>query len=249
MTTHLTAHLPIAVIQAHEVACGGKHTPDLRLNTRDNENRSQTLTHLAYLIGGGIHILPLEPSTTLGTERCFVSATRDRRFSRLVCHGCMTNVSSTFSITDRCTCFHLMHVPTNVSTMVAICSRRRDCNALKNNTGANGSNKNSTQHMLAVFSAHVFISESRCVGCKSPSLPSLFNCSISSFLMLCSTPQKISKAPLYLILCLHLTWPGGQTPRCICGVARVLCFWDGKVRQDCGLKRMSKWMYKNSKDG
>ena len=33
------------------------------------------------------------------------------------------------------------------------------------------------------------------------------------------------------ILCLLLTWPGGQTSRCRCGVAHGLRFQDGKVRQ------------------
>ena len=33
-------------------------------------------------------------------------------------------------------------------------------------------------------------------------------------------------------LCLHLVWPGGKTSRCMCGVAHVLRFQDGKVRQD-----------------
>ena len=37
-------------------------------------------------------------------------------------------------------------------------------------------------------------------------------------------------------LCLHLTWPGSQTSRCRCGVAYVLRFQDGKLRQECGLK-------------
>ena len=32
--------------------------------------------------------------------------------------------------------------------------------------------------------------------------------------------------------CLHLTWPGSQTSRCMCGVARVLRFEDGKARQE-----------------
>ena len=33
-------------------------------------------------------------------------------------------------------------------------------------------------------------------------------------------------------MCLHLIWPGSQTSRCKFGVAHVLRFQDGKVRQE-----------------
>ena len=39
------------------------------------------------------------------------------------------------------------------------------------------------------------------------------------------------------LMCLHLTWPGSQTSRCMCGVAHVLRLLDGKVRQGDGQER------------
>ena len=49
----------------------------------------------------------------------------------------------------------------------------------------------------------------------------------------CHHPQKWSCRTSWAhILCLHLIWPSSQTLRCKCGVAHVLRFQDGKVRQE-----------------
>ena len=56
------------------------------------------------------------------------------------------------------------------------------------------------------------------------------NCGSDRWWASCHYPRKWScRTPWAHKLCLRLTWPGSQTSRCKCGVARVLRFQDGKT--------------------